>query len=109
MSATSRDQALHPSEGARFLFERASLAPDQSQAVYQAAIFTPDERFAYRVEMAIDGSFEAALCGPEAPAELAQKLATIAKLIARAAAGKQRDKLPPWPQRVLRWRGPGRG
>jgi hypothetical protein len=33
----------------------------------------------------------------------------VAKLTARAAGKKREDGMPPWPARVLRWRGPGRG
>lgn len=44
-----------------------------------------------------------------APEELVEMLAMLAKLTARAAAKKREDGLPPWPSRVLRWRGPGRG
>lgn len=101
--------SLHPSEGARFLFERASQSDDLSEAHYRAAIFTPGERFEYSVRMRIDGWFECAAQGAPAPAELAHKLDTMAKLIARGARGKHEDSLPPWPHRVLRWRGPGRG
>ena len=100
---------LHPSEGARFLFERTSQSDDLSEAHYRAAIYTPGERFEYTVQMRIDGWFESAVQGTPAPAELANKLDTMAKLIARSAKNKQGDSLPPWPHRVMRWRGPGRG
>jgi hypothetical protein len=105
----SDSATLHPSEGARFLFERASQSDDLSEARYRAAIFTPGERFEYSVHMRIDGSFASAVQGTPAPDDLAHKLDTIAKLIARGARGKQADSLPPWPHRVMRWRGPGRG
>lgn len=108
MSSSSEPSTLHPSEGARFLFERESQSDDLSQASYRAAIFTPGERFDYRVQMSIDGSFACAEQGAPAPSELARKLDTLAKLIARGARGKRDDALPPWPHRVLRWRGPGR-
>jgi hypothetical protein len=100
---------LHPSEGARFLFERTSQSDDLAQAQYRAAIYTPGERFEYTVQMRIDGWFESAVQGTPAPADLASKLDTMAKLIARSAKSKQGDSLPPWPHRVMRWRGPGRG
>lgn len=113
------DAGLHPQEGARFLFERASQSDDRGEAVYRAAIATPEQRFDYRITMRIDGSCERAAAdtgagegaggGARAPEDLEAKLDTIARLIARGAAGKQRDELPPWPHRVLRWRGPGRG
>lgn len=108
MSISSEPSTLHPSEGARFLFERESQSDDLAQASYRAAIFTPGERFDYRVQMNLDGSFACAEQGTPAPADLAHKLDTLAKLIARAARGKRDDALPPWPHRVLRWRGPGR-
>jgi hypothetical protein len=107
-SEPSNLATLHPSEGARFLFERESQSDDLSQACYRAAIFTPGERFDYRVQMSIDGSFTCAGLGAPAPADLAHKLDTLAKLIARGARGKRDDALPPWPHRILRWRGPGR-
>lgn len=108
MSSSSQSSTLHPGEGARFLFERESQADDLSHARYRAAIFTPDQRFDYRVEMRIEGTFACTAEAAPAPPELAHKLDTLAKLIARAAQGKRDDALPPWPHRVLRWRGPGR-
>ena len=105
----SDSATLHPSEGARFLFERASQSDDLSEACYRAAIYTPGERFEYSVHMRIDGTFESAVQGAPAPDDLAHKLDTMAKLIARGAKGKHGDSLPPWPHRVMRWRGPGRG
>lgn len=100
---------LHPSAGARFLFERKSVGPDGAAAVYAAAIFTPDARIDYDVDMALDGSYDVRPRAEPADAELTKKLDTIARLIARSAASKKRDGLLPWPHRVLRWRGPGRG
>ena len=44
-----------------------------------------------------------------APTELVEMVTMLAKLTARAAAKKRADGMPPWPARVLRWRGPGRG
>ena len=127
--------SLHPTEGARFLFELVDASgSDAAEGVggdaaddasgdadsgdadsggdavsYRAAIFTPDERIDYDCAMAIDGSYELRARGESANAELTKKLDTLAKLIARGASRKQRDGLPPWPHRVLRWRGPGRG
>ena len=96
---------LHPANGARFLFELDSAEADGSRAVYRAAIFTPDARVDYTADMAIDGAYALRACGHEAEPDLAKKLDTITKLIARGAASKQRDGLPPWPHRILRWRG----
>jgi hypothetical protein len=100
---------LHPTAGARFLFERASATDDDTNAVYRASIFTPDARVDFDVDMAIDGGYDVRACGETAAPDLTKKLDTIAKLIARSASSKKRDGLPPWPHRVLRWRGPGRG
>ncbi len=47
--------------------------------------------------------------GSAAPAELADKLLAHARQVARAAERKAAEDLPPWPHRVTRWRGPGRG
>lgn len=96
---------LLPSEGARFLLERE--AETGAHASYRAAIYTPTATFAGHATLGEDGSVALELSG--APDELAQVLAQIAKLTARAAAKKRADGLPPWPGRVLRWRGPGRG
>ena len=57
-------------------------------------------------EVADDGSVTVDIT---APAELAEMLTMVGKLTARAAAKKRDDGLPPWPPRVLRWKGPGRG
>ena len=108
MSQYRDEAALHPTEGARFLFVRASVTEDRQQAVYRAAVFTPDTRFDYRASMQLGGDFELCATGSPAPEELAKKLHTIGKLIARSARKKLADELPPWPDRVLRWRGPGR-
>lgn len=109
MSQFQDPSTLHPSEGARFLLERQSQTGDGKGASYQAAIFTPGERFEYRIDMDIEGASHLAAQQAPAPAELERKLGTIASLVARSAAKKRADALPPWPHRVLRWRGPGRG
>lgn len=90
------------------MFERMSISDDRQQAGYRVAVFTPDARFDYRADMQLDGSFELTADAAPAPAELAKKLNAISKLIARAAKKKLANELPPWPSRVLRWRGPGR-
>ena len=105
---TSKTDQLQPTKGARFLFELESAEADSSAAAYRAAIFTPEARIDYSVDMSIDGAYTLRACGTEAEPDLAKKLDTISKLIARGAASKQRDGLPPWPHRILRWRGPGR-
>jgi hypothetical protein len=101
------DTGLHPTEGARYLLERDG--GDEARAEYAAAIFTPEQRYGYRAVLALDGSFEVSPDPGGAPAELEGKLTMIARLTARSAAKKQADGLPPWPHRVLRWKGPGRG
>lgn len=106
MSRFRNDEALHPVEGARFLFELESS--DQQRAQYRAAIYTPDRRFDYRADMGLDGSWELVVQGERADDELEDKLDIIARLIARGAAKRVSDEMPPWPQRILRWRGPGR-
>ena len=95
---------LTPSEGARFLLERSSETPERAE--YRVQVFTPTETFAGTAVLVDDGTATVAL---EAPADLVDMIAMLGKLIARAAAKKRADGMPPWPARVLRWRGPGRG
>ena len=101
----SRD--LVPTEGARFLLEREREQGDGPRATYRTAIYTPDATYEGRAMLADDGSVELDAGG--APDELASTLQMLAKLTARGAAKRRADGLPPWPARVLRWRGPGRG
>lgn len=112
MTQTRNDHnhpGLHPTAGARFLFEHRSESEDHQSAVYRAAIYTPDQCFEYEAELHLDGEYRVAPKSDPATDELESKLARIAKLIARSATTKLADELPPWPHRVLRWRGPGRG
>ena len=95
---------LTPTEGARFLLERASEAVDRAE--YRATIYTPSETFAGTAILVDDGTVTVTIA---APAELVEMVTMLAKLTARAAAKKRADGMPPWPARVLRWRGPGRG
>lgn len=97
--------SLTPTEGARFLLERTSETGDR--ATYRAVIYTPTATYQGEATLTDDGS--ASVDAPGAPEELVKTLAMLAKLTARAAAKKREDGLPPWPARVLRWRGPGRG
>lgn len=99
---------LRPSEGARFLFELDQTLADGRQARYQAWVLTPAEWHAYDAVLADDAAVELRPLATPAPDELAAMLTTIARLTARAAAGKHASGLPPWPNRVLRWRGAGR-
>lgn len=99
----------HPSEGARFLLKRLQRSADDQHALYDAAVYTPTSRFDYRAEMHLDGELTLTAQSEPAPQDLEAKLTTIAKLVARSAKSRRDDDLPPWPDRVLRWRGPGRG
>jgi hypothetical protein len=96
---------LRPTEGARFLLERTSDAG--SRAEYRVVIYTPDSTYEGRAVLVDDGT--ATVDAEGAPEELFATLVMLAKLTARSATKKREDGLPPWPQRVLRWRGPGRG
>jgi hypothetical protein len=96
---------LTPSEGARFLLEREQ--DDGTRARYRAAIYTPTATYEGHATLCDDGTVE--IEAADAPEELFSTLQMLAKLTARSAAKKREDGLPPWPARVLRWRGPGRG
>ena len=97
------DPALHPTSGARYLFERAAGADEQGQsASYRVAIYTPDAVFAAPAAIFEDGRVELGSTG--APVELESRLLTMARLLARDAARRREDGLPAWPARVLRWR-----
>jgi hypothetical protein len=87
---------LRPSEGARFLFER-----EGETATYRAWVITPEAQFAYRAALVAGAEPELVVDGEAAPAALEHTLRMIARLTARSGE--------PWPHRVLRWRGPGRG
>ena len=93
----------------RLLLERRAVAPDGAGATYRAAIYTPDACFDYQAQLGLDGTAELQPAPGGAPAELEQKLVAHARQTARAAGRRVADQLPPWPHRVLRWRGPGRG
>ena len=97
--------SLTPTEGARFLLEREQ--DDGARARYRANIYTPDATYTGEATLVDDGTVE--VSAPGAPEELFSTLHMLAKLTARSAAKKREDGLPPWPARVLRWRGPGRG
>ena len=98
-------EALTPTEGARFLLER--IAERDDGAEYRATIFTPDATHAGTAQLREDGSADVVIAA--APAELVEVMQMLAKLTARGAAKKREDGFPPWPARVMRWRGPGRG
>ena len=71
---------LTPTEGARFLFERAS--EDEQGARYRIAIYAPGAMFSGTATLGYDGSVAVEL---EAPAELASVAEMFAKLTARSA------------------------
>jgi hypothetical protein len=94
-----------PAAGARFLLELERA--DGASAVYRATVFLPDAEFASTATLSENGSVNLAPTG--APGDHDETLAMFAKLLARGVAKRRDDGLPPWPQRLLRWRGPGRG
>lgn len=101
-------ESLTPTEGARFLLERR--ADDGATATYRAVIYTPTSTHEGTATLAEDGTVQIdGLATPAVPDELLAMLTMLAKLTARSATKKREDGLPPWPARVLRWRGPGRG
>jgi len=106
---SEHEDDLRPSEGARFLLERRDVALDDGHASYAAAIFTPAERRDYTVVLDMSGGAALTEGAGTGDGELEDTLVTIARLVARSAAKKRAEGLPPWPPRVLRWRGPGRG
>jgi hypothetical protein len=113
---------LHPSDGARYLLEReaepepgvasatAAGAAGASTSVgrapthvrYRAAIYTRDAEFVTTAVLGEDGSAELGPTG--APDELHARLVAQARLVARDAARQRDSGMPPWPQRILRWR-----
>jgi hypothetical protein len=98
---------LTPSAGARFLLERQSA--DERAATYLATIATPGLSYAYDVALAAGDEPVLTARGEPAPPELAGMLVMLARLTARGVDKRLADGLPPWPERVTRWRGPGRG
>ena len=94
-----------PTEGARFLLEREQ--DDGASARYRVAIYTPAATYDGHAQLTDDGNATLQVAG--APDDLVATLQMLARLTARSAAKKREDGLPPWPARVLRWRGPGRG
>lgn len=93
---------LHPTDGARYLLELDGDQADGARARYRAAIYTPDTEFTATATLGDDGSVDLAPTG--APDELHARLTVIARLLARDAARRRDDGMPPWPQRILRWR-----
>lgn len=105
-------ESLTPTEGARFLLEREREEAEGTRAVYRTAIYTPQATYEGTATLTDDGTAtlgHQSSAGTNAPDELVAMLQMLAKLTARSAAKKREDGLPPWPARILRWRGPGRG
>jgi hypothetical protein len=101
--------SLAPDKGARFLLERAAVTQEGHAAHYRASIHAPDRVYAYDVTFALGEAPQLIARGkPPEPAMEAQLLG-IAKQVAKAAARNREAGLEPWPRRVLRWKGPGRG
>jgi hypothetical protein len=97
--------SLNPTEGARYLLERRE--DRGASATYRAVIYTKDATYEGLATLSDDGTSTVEVAG--APEELVAALGMLAKLTARSAPKKREEGLPPWPARVLRWRGPGRG
>jgi len=103
---------LHPTEGIRLLL---TLAKDHegecgsATVKYDAAIYTTDSQFLYLATLSDDGTVALVAESQSANEPDEKQLRNICASIARAAKRKRNDDLPPWPARVLRWRGPGRG
>ena len=96
----------HPSDGARFLLERGAAVTDSTCASYRAAIYTPDACFDYTAALVMGEEPVLTPVAARADAALESKLMGLARVIARDAAKKQAEGFPPWPARILRWRGP---
>ena len=93
---------LHPTEGVRLLLTLEES--DGEQAIYAAAIYTPDTRFDYRATLDPTGAASLESLGDPAPAAHLTKLENLCKSTARAASRKAASGLAPWPPRILRWR-----
>lgn len=98
---------LHPTEGIRLLLTLEDS--DGDRATYAAAVYTPDACFEYRATLEATGTAVLEPLGDPASPDDEKKLENLVKSTARAAARKAADGLDPWPPRILRWRGPGRG
>lgn len=98
---------LVPEVGARLLLDRIASAP--THATYVAWVLTAAAEHAYRAELDDAGAVTLTAVAAPADADAEDDLRMLARLTARAAAKRATDGLPPWPPRVLRWRGAGRG
>lgn len=100
---------LHPTEGIRLLLLCREVDESGTRARYAARVYTPEQCFEYRADLEPSGAATLAPVGEEAAPDHRLKLENLVKSIARAAGRKAAGGLAPWPPRVLRWRGPGRG
>jgi hypothetical protein len=94
-----------PVAGARYLLELERV--EGTRAHYRATVFLPEAEHASSAILGEDGASQVSPTG--APGDHDETLAMFAKLLARGVVKRRADGLPPWPQRLLRWRGPGRG
>lgn len=101
--------SLHPTEGIRVLLDREEIAGDKQSARYRAAVYTVDQCFRYQGTLHMDGSATLEPVELSAAPEEEETLDKIARSTARAARRKLDEALPPWPPRIMRWRGLGRG
>ncbi|NVB81642.1 MAG: hypothetical protein HOV81_24825 [Kofleriaceae bacterium] len=101
------NSSLTPTAGARYVLDREQELDGGARARYRATIYTPTETHIGAAILSEDGSVE--LTAEGVPEELLKTLEMFARLTARSASKKREDGLPPWPSRVTRWRGPGRG
>ena len=98
--------SIDPSLVLHFTFDGANLTIDDGPGHHDATCSSCPTATAGRI-----GSGAANFTGNEclaiadAPAELVEVVAMLGKLTARTAAKKRADGMPPWPARVLRWRG----
>jgi hypothetical protein len=102
-------EAERPTAGARYLLQRGEVAADHRAARYEGRVLTPDATYVYDAALVAGEEPVLTALGEVAPHDLADTLIMIARLTSRGVDKRLADGLPPWPDRVLRWRGPGRG
>ncbi len=100
---------LRPTEGARLVLELETADGEGGGARYRGWVIVTTAAWPYRIELRAGAEPALTAVGDAAPDDLEAALAMIARLTARAAGKKGADGLTPWPHRVQRWRGPGRG
>jgi hypothetical protein len=96
------DQVQRPEEGARYLLELVEVQGEQ--ATYRCAVVAAEASYAGSAVVDLGGGVELQRFDAPLPDALHAALTMFARLLARAAAGRTKDGLPPWPPRVLRWR-----